>query len=715
MRNSYYDVDPNVTYVIPSSNGGCDFEYTDQVYTFNWQERDTTIHVCDDDYVFTNLNGSRITIPFGADSVYSDTLKWNISKAVKTDTRASEAQMKEYSQLCDSVIMRWHIHFGSSTALTTEEKTEGCETAIYRRGKGSVTADMVAADTTLLASTDFNLVFVNRDGCDSVVHVSAFVPDKNALHETSYETYIDFYRYVDPVVKGRVEFIRKDTVIDVTTPVDVETKWGKTITCDSVFTRNITIMQPTWTSRTYNGCDSVLAISDEIDSIPLHADVNNLATKWYRLSELGSKEYDFDLPNADHTKEYLHVYIRLDSSVHHTHSMQGCDSVYFDVDKKWIKKDTVIVKKYTREGCDCDSTDTFKIDLNPVLRTDSVIESCGMVYFKNRGYDRKYFDTHSNIVYDTVRYTNGCGCDSVIKKVELVVHDPGEKTIDIDSCMYVTYNSMEMTGFDSWKGVEMSNPTGRDTIYQDPETFYVYGSSYGAPVDEHGCDSVFTVKLNVQKCYPSPVIINKYDWMLVLNKSMIDSFSIPKIDEEGQVVHGKDGNVVTVRFPIFATNNMRYRWYHVDIAGGDTIRELVSKNTDTLAYYAGSSRLEGCYQVATSADRFQDAEKTIWSGIYCISDKEDLKLVYNVYPDPVAIGESITLQCMFDATGAKLDVYNALGVNVLSRNVAATDVDRDGEETVTTLNINGQSVSGYYFIKLTMPDGRVLGEKFLVK
>jgi hypothetical protein len=202
-------------------------------------------------------------------------------------------------------------------------------------------------------------------------------------------------------------------------------------------------------------------------------------------------------------------------------------------------------------------------------------------------------------------------------------------------------------------------PAVGDSTYRESQKFYVYGGK-----DAVGCDSVISIHLQVDPCYPYPVIINKYNWILTLDKYLAGDSIIA------------------------------YQWYKDD--------KLVASGRQS--FYTEDKRLNGCYQVVVSA--YLDGKNVeLRSERICIDTARQITLRYaNVYPNPVLIGQSVTVVCNFVVEKGTIEVYNAQGIKVYQKAVS-------GKEFVLPAN----SVSGYYFVKLRLEDGSVIVTKFLVQ
>jgi hypothetical protein len=178
--------------------------------------------------------------------------------------------------------------------------------------------------------------------------------------------------------------------------------------------------------------------------------------------------------------------------------------------------------------------------------------------------------------------------------------------------------------------------------------------------------------LFVNPCYPYPVIINKYNWILALNKDLLT----------------KDVN---------ASHITGYQWYKVE-DGDDHL--LLGANQ---SYYTEDQSLNGCYKVHVLFGK-----REIESEVICVDPAKTITFTYDVYPDPVHVGGKVSVKCNFKVNDATFEIYNMLGVKVYQ---GLFDAKSGSDVQIPYVFKN----AGNYYLKLTVAEGTVLGKKLIVK
>lgn len=319
----------------------------------------------------------------------------------------------------------------------------------------------------------------------------------------------------------------------------------------------------------------------------------------------------------------------------------GCETAkLIDVDYNgglpvYFKNDTVIkVDKHTDNGCDY--TVDLEIQIGHSSDSLSVFE---LNYDSKLGY-ASYRDLQlksDTILYDTIVSNNICGT-VVTNEISIVM--PIHDTISIDSCMYIIHDGV---------------------AYHESDTLTYYAKT------ESGRDSITHVFLNVNKCFPYPVLVNKYNWILVCNDKIFD-------DDKFKL-----------------KSDVKYNWYKND--------KLVSTTSDS--YFTEDKTLNGCYQVGIV---IEDGSEYL-SDLVCIDEKHGYTI--SPQPNPVDKMKPVTIVCDFPEEGVEGTVVEVFNMNADKVYVSSAISDE--------IVIPGMNVSGYYLVRLTTVSGKVLVAKYVVK
>ncbi len=625
----------SIEVVLPSTTGGCDTSYFAMIKMYPCKVIDTTMHWCD---MATFFNLHHEQMKFYKDTVYSDTLRYYIPAS---DTAR-----------CDSVIKTWHVKVGYTTPVSEIKPVYvgGCDEVTFHRS--GVATNMVAEDTTFATSTTFRCRYINHTGCDSVVPVNAVVHEVLPMSVIVKKT--DFYRYVSPLDHS-ITRITSDTTIEERVPdaVSITLGDGSTFTCDSVIITQVTIRPAEWRDTVITGCDSVYAIAMSVANDSIRGEFDEQPKQWYY------ENTTFNAPNQKTIEPYYHVKIELNKSVYRSVTIDSCRQVTYK--GKVYTESTQLIERMTSVN-GCDSVDTVKIIVHPVIMKDRTISGCGYLSYRSHLYK------DNDVVYDTIRYTNGCNCDSVITAINIDIIEPIVVKQEIDSCMFLTYPKLHVKEHNYFVEAKVNEVVpGKDTVYTASQRFYRYLGK-----DDYGCDSIALVQLNVNPCYPYPVIINKYNWILALNKDLLTK------DVKESRITG-------------------YQWYKIE-----NDEDHILKGA-TQSYYTEDASLNGCYKV-----HVKFGNKEIESESICVDPSKSVAFSYDVYPDPVAIGDKLSIKCNFDVEDASLEIYNMLGVKVYQGQLNTTA----GSDYQIPCRFSN---AGNYYLKLTVSDGTVLGKKFIVK
>lgn len=625
----------SIEVVLPSTTGGCDTSYYAMIKMYPCKVIDTTIHWCD---MATFYNLHNVQMKFYNDTVYTDTVRYNITTS---DTAR-----------CDSVIKTWRIKVGTTTPVSAISPVYvgGCDVVTFHRS--GIATNMYAEDTTFSASTMFRCRYINKSGCDSVVPVYAEVHKVEPCSVIIKRT--DYYRYVSPL-DNSITRVSSDTVIEERIPdaVTIKLKDGSTYSCDSVVVTQVHIRPAEWRDTVITGCDSVYAIAMSVADDSIRGEFDKQPKQWYYSDAV------FDVPNSTNIEPYYHVKIALNKSDHRSVVVENCGEVTYK--GKVYKKNTKLIERFTNIN-GCDSIDTVKIVVHPVIYRDSTISGCGYLMYGPKTY------MSADVVYDTIRYKSGCDCDSIITAINLDVIEPVVVDRELDSCMFFSYPKLKPVEFNNYLNANLYDVvSGNDTVYTTNQSFY-----QRLGLDDNGCDSIARVRLFVNPCYPYPVIINKYNWILALNKDLLT----------------KDVN---------ASHITGYQWYKVE-DGDDHL--LLGANQ---SYYTEDQSLNGCYKVHVLFGK-----REIESEVICVDPAKTITFTYDVYPDPVHVGGKVSVKCNFKVNDATLEIYNMLGVKVYQ---GLFDAKSGSDVQIPYVFKN----AGNYYLKLTVAEGTVLGKKLIVK
>ncbi len=323
----------------------------------------------------------------------------------------------------------------------------------------------------------------------------------------------------------------------------------------------------------------------------------------------------------------------------------GCDSLkYIDVDYNggiplvFTSDYTINVNKSTADGCSYSLVQEIKID-HPTYSSEDVF-----VCYETKDEYASFRDLklkNDTVIYDTIMSSR---CGNIIEYSVNVIM-PVRDTIYIDSCMQLTYE-----GF----------------VYTDSVEIVRSSKSL-----ESGCDSFTHVMLNVNKCFPYPVLVNKYNWILVCNDMIMndDTFKLK--------------------------SNVKYNWY----------KDGQLMSTTSESYFTEDKELLGCYQVGVIvADGSEFVSETV-----CFEEAHGYSI--SVLPNPVEKLQPIIVKCIFPDDSVKIktvEVFNTMAEKVCF--VEYTDGLLSNE-----FEIQGMIYSGYYYIRLTTDTDKVLTAKYIVK
>ena len=614
--------------ILPSTTGGCD-TIAGIIHLYMHGIKNDTLDIgrviCDSSMVSVGLDYVMVS---------KDTIIYRTIKSEICD--------------CDSIYRVYPFKVGHNTPTSQISAVNlvGCDVVNFVDKPTSYNIDYSFTRAFDIAATYpqmKQIPYRNIDGCDSVVPV--YYTIGRTAYQDIYQEECGVYSFFNhnhelvrfelPDGLARDTFYYNDTLAGATASG-----------CDSIVRYTVYLGQFNKQTQRYSGCGVVSAKVAQ-DS---YEDWNLVPVRKY---EAVNEVYDtsFVVPNVESCGTIYTVKVHVDPVYHYSHDIVGCGSV--SLNGVTYNESTIVVER-NRSVAGCDSIDTFHVVVKPVELRDSTINVCGSVLFNGRIFRK------SQTIVDTIKYTDGCGCDSVIVTTGVTIRNHPSLKVIIDSCRSLTFN--EMKGDSYCFAIN-------DSIFEMTDDLHKYTRStyfnvFGEP-GENGCDSIITYELNVGDCFPYPIIVNKYNWVLALNKDFV-----------GDDVTG-------------------YQWYKTEDGVDKIIRNA------NYSYYTENKTLEGCYKVTVS---YGDT-LTLDSETLCINQDSTVSLKYDLYPDPVPVNEPVFLTCNFDCTDAVVEVYNAVGVKVYTTKAKSETIE---------IPASAHRLPGYYFVKMITADNVVLSVKFLV-
>lgn len=567
--------------------------------------KDTTIYI-------TNCD----TIHFG-DQIYNESTQ--IDSTFETDW-------------CDST-----VHYVLKVLKPTKSENTVSDCYLTKFRGYEYTENAVVYDT---------LKGQNHNGCDSIIVNKIIV--KKSSSDTLHTYGLEFKNVYGKHVSN------DSTIIDTLT---------NAAGCDSFLVTKVHITHFVSDTLTQYGCDSLL-----------------YAGAWFKKSTtIMTGKYDPDGLWDDLDKEekkYLQleqiIHINIGSYQEYITNLDSCDQITFR-NKVYTTSTTIRDSFISRSGCD--SVMIYNLRLHkPTTEGHLNITGCGIA-----SWNGLTFSADTTIEQHIV---TKWGCDSTCI-VNIIVRQPDEVTLEEEGCNFVEYDGESYTqdttikrvftnkgGCDStvYVNIKVYKPSYNTVTYEGEYDVTYNGRKYTRStvirdtlVNYHGCDSILTIAIVVTKSLDYPLIVNKYDYMLLCNNNI-----------------GSDRYI-------------SYQWYK----NGKSIYG------ETKAYYSETigNKLAGCYQVYVTTDDGRE----YFSEEVCIEKEKELIL----YPNPVGIGEEVSINYDFTEKqkhGLYLDVYNSAGINVFHN-----------EPTSYPITIPGQTEKGYYFILITTGEDKNLGTKYIVK
>ena len=592
-----------------------------------------------DSFVYTDFDGSQKLVT--SSSVIVDTLKSMVCD-------------------CDSVIQTTNITINNSypESLRKTNTLRACDSVTYTNSKGEL---MTFKDNIQFLDT-FQM---QKTGCDSVVIVDVTVPKStgsvtilSACGDTTlYDELNDnFPHFFDKSDVWRQILSKNEAGCDnykewhvniIPTPRDTIFEHG----CGELSFRGDTYTSENEKAASFslvvNGatkCDTIHNYMLTVYPKYNHSEVLEACDSVVRNGVVYKQSVVFSetLLSRNDCDSVINVNITVHQSPDITDYVFGCNEVKF-VDEDYngglpvyVHRDsTIYVDKLTDKGCEYQLIQQIQVG-HPSYSVTDVFEC----FDSEKGY-ATYRDLHltsDTIIYDTVSSGNKCGT-VVANMVNLIM--PVHDTIYIDSCLHITYEGV----------------TYKDSVEVVRQ----------AKTVEMGCDSFTHVMLNVNKCFPYPVLVNKYNWILICNDVIFD-------DDKFKL-----------------KSNVKYNWYKDE--------RLVSTTSDS--YFTEDKELDGCYQVGIIIDGGDE----YLSDIVCVDENHGYSI--SPQPNPVEKLQPITIICDFPVegvVGTDIEVFNMTAEKVYVSKAKSNEIV-----------IPGMTASGYYLVRLTTVSGKVLTAKYVVK
>lgn len=532
---------------------------------------------------------------------------------------------------CDSVKRVVSIKVNNATPA------ESIDT-VYVKGCSSVTYKDVEYTESVILHDSLHNVY----GCDSVVPVRIDVL-KESKRKIFEEACVS-YRYVN--ANNEIHIFTKDTVF-------TDNTFKNSVGCDSVIVLDVKVVPQKYDSLKYVACGS-LSLGDSVytESTSWKVVPNDPCDpiKVYIITINPVYEDSVKLEGCSIVEYKDQTFTKDTAFVESNTSILGCDSIiYVDITVhqpalktlyksscEFVEHEGIIYTESTEvedtyineSGCVSPLKVVIEV-LPPLYGVDRKV-GCGSVWFKDSLY------TESTLVMDTLA-SSVTGCDSIVE-VSIDVYRPVRTVIEIDSCNQLTYKGVVYT----------------ETTFLEPDTLETV----------YGCDSIVEVHLLVRRCFPYPIVVNKYNWILLCNNTLMEK------DFEYKA----------------------YQWYKDD--------QIVLGATKS--YYTENKELDGCYQVGVTLAN----DTVLLSEKVCI----DAEHKFELYPNPVNRGHSVYIKCGFDKSeleGARVEVFNPLGIRVRNERARFNENDE--------IVVSPMTESGTYYVKITVSADMAFGARFIVK
>lgn len=604
------------------------------------------------------LSSGKITV--SEDMIVNDTTRFDEDEINITVYNISIMHPKDttiYYTNCDTIHFNGQI-YDESTTIDTAYETEWCDSTVhYVLTVLKPTIEEVTIQNCYITKykgieyTENTTVYdtlknQNHYGCDSIIKINIVVnkATSDTLHTYGEESKTVYGHYIT----------NDSTLVDTLV---------NSVGCDSFLVTQVHITHLYVDTVTLYGCDSLTIEGKTYDKT---------TTLLKRTYDPYMEWDDLDKKTQSFEKHLQYMNIIIGKYQEYTEYIDSCEQITF---RGKVYNENAEIRDSFVSKSGCDSIMVYKLRIHkPKEKGHVSLTGCGIVSWNGLSF---YRDTtfEQNL-------TTKWGCDSICV-IAINVRQPEEVNIVEEGCNFVEYDGVVYThdtlvtrvltnigGCDStiYAQIKVYHPTYNTVTYEGEYDVVYKGRKYTRSTvlrdtltNHWGCDSILTIAIIVTKSLDYPIVVNKYDYMLLCNNNI-----------------GND-------------RYTSYQWYK---DGKSVYGENKSYYSETVG-----NKLEGCYQVyVTTADG-----KEYFSEEICI-DKEK-RLV--VYPNPVAKGEPVTIDYDFSdiqKKGLYIDVYNSDGFRVYHN-----------EPTEFPVTIPGQKENGYYFILITTGEDKNMGAKFIVK
>ena len=479
---------------------GCDSVVTLHLTIHKSVEVVTTETACDS-YTW-DVNGQTYSVSgtytdtlqtlHGCDSIV--VLRLTINKSVETE---------ETAEACDSYTWNGKTYTTSGDYTYTTTAANGCDSTItlHLTINQSVKKEetIVACDSytwngkTYTTSGDYTFTTTAKNGCDSITILHLTINNSVKTEETveacdtytwNGKTYIKSgdYTFTTTAANGCDSTI----TLHLTINKSVEVIKRETA-CDSYYWNNtgITYNQSGVyydSLQTIHGCDSVIV---------LHLTINKSVEKeetavacdsytWNGKTYTTSGDYTFTTTAKNGCDSITTLHLTINNSVKTEETIEACDTYTWN-GKTYTKSGDYTFTTTAKNGCD--STITLHLTINKSVEVIKRETACDNYYWNNT---RKTYD-QSGVYYDSLQTIHGC--DSVI-----VLHLTINKSVKTEETI-VACDSY------TWKA--------------NGQTYTVSGDYTHTLQTIHGCDSVVTLHLTVNKSVEAEETIkacDSYTW-----------------------------------------------------------------------------------------------------------------------------------------------------------------------------------------------------------
>lgn len=551
--------------------------------------------------------------------------------------------------------------------LTAEPVVE-CDTFIYEDFDGSkkiITSSTKVVDTLKSKTCDCDSIILTTD-----VTINHSLPEN--LRKTNSIRECDSVVYVNS--KG-VEMIFKDDIQFLDTFQMAKTG------CDSVVIVDVTVPKSTGSVKFLTACGDTTLYDDVQDNFPHFFDESGV---WRQvLSE-----------NSAGCNNFIEWNVKIIPTPRDTIYETGCGELTFrETTYTSENENAASFNLEVRGTTKCDSIHNYILTVYPKYNKSESFEDCNLVTRNGIDYTESVYFVETlksqhncdsvinvNIVVnkaqDVTKYKFDCNEVKFVDEdfnggLPIYVHQ--DTTIEIEKvtskgCPYTLTQQIQV-GYPSDSLIEIYECVDTKSGYVSYHDLQLTADTilYDTVASSNRCGTVITHDIKVERCFPYPVLVNKYNWILVCNDVIFD-------DDKFKL-----------------KSNVKYNWYKDD--------RLISSTSDS--YFTEDKVLDGCYQVGiviANGDEYL-------SDIVCIDENHEYTITPQ--PNPVDKLQPVTIVCDFPVEGVidtDVEVFNMTAEKVYVTKATSNEIV-----------IPGMAVSGYYFVRLTTVTGKVMTAKYMVK